>query len=239
METRIDEISDNVYRISTFLGAVSPRGFVFNQFLVIGDEPLLFHCGQRALFPLVSAAVSRVLPIDRLKWISFGHVEADEFGSMDAWLDAAPQAQIVNGRLACNLSLNDLCRTPPRPIADGEILDIGGKRLRWIDTPHVPHGWEAGVMFEETDGVLLCGDLFAQIGDGPVVVEDDVVERAIASEQVFGACAPGFHVGRTLRKLAVLEPKMLALMHGSAFRGDANGQLSQLATWMDARETLE
>ncbi len=139
METKIDEIASGIYRLSTWIPAVAPpQGFTFNQFLIDADEPMLFHCGQRQLFPLVSEAVARVMPLDRLRWISFGHVEADECGSMNLWLAAAPKAQIAHGQLGCEVSLQDLADRPPRALADGETLDLGGKRMRWIGTPHVP-----------------------------------------------------------------------------------------------------
>ena len=144
MNTTIDEISDGIYRVATF---VPDAGMSFNQFLVTGDEPLLFHTGMRALFPLVSEAVARVMPVDQLRWISFGHVEADECGSMNEWLAAAPAAQVAVGGLGCMVSVNDLADRAPRPLDDGDVIDLGGKRVRWIATPHVPHGWEAGVLF--------------------------------------------------------------------------------------------
>ena len=169
MNTRTDEIADGVYRFSTFVPEVSPEGFTFNQFLIKGAEPLLFHTGPRAMFSSVSAAVSRVVPLAELRWIGFGHVEADECGSMNQWLAAAPRAVVAHGAVGVMVSLNDLCDRPPRAMNDGEVLDLGGKRVRHIDTPHVPHNWEARVLFEETTRTLLCGDLFTHIGDGPAL----------------------------------------------------------------------
>ena len=146
MQTTTHEIADGVYRFSTFVPEVAPpAGFTFNQFLIVADEPMLFHCGPRAMFPLVSEAVAAVIPLQRLRWISFGHVEADECGSMNSWLAAAPNAQIAHGATACMVSLNDMADRAPRMLADGEVLDLGGRRVRWRDTPHVPHGWEAGL----------------------------------------------------------------------------------------------
>ena len=136
---------------------------MFNQFLINAEEPLLFQTGLRSLFPLASATVERVIPIERLRWITFGHVEADECGSMNSWLTAAPQAQVAHGAIRCIVSVNDLADRPPRPLQDGEVIDLGGKRVRRIETRHVPHGWDAGVFFEETTGTLLCGDLFTAI----------------------------------------------------------------------------
>jgi hypothetical protein len=168
MDTRIDEIAAGLFRISTFVPQIAPpAGFTFNQFLVMAEEPLLFHLGHRKLFPATAAAVSRVLPVEKLRWLSFGHVEADECGAMNEWLSAAPDAEIVHGLIGTRVSVNDMADRPARALADGEIFDIGGRVLHFIDTPHVPHGWEAGVFFEEMTQTLLCGDLFTHPGDGP------------------------------------------------------------------------
>ena len=138
MQPVIDEIADGIYRISTFIPEVSPEGFTFNQFLIAADEPLLFHTGMRGLFPLVAEAVATVVPVESLRWITFGHVEADECGAMNMWLAAAPASTVAHGALGCDVSLNDLCDRPPRALADGEVIDLGGKRVRQISTPHVP-----------------------------------------------------------------------------------------------------
>src|SRR6476660_9701383 len=170
METTTVEIADGIHRISTF---VEPPGMSFNQYLVVADEPLLFRTGHRQLFPLVSAAVARIIPVESLRWITFGHIEADESGSMNRWLNAAPQAQVAHGMTAVMVSLNDLADRPPRGLMDGEVVDLGGKRVRWIDTPHVPHAWEAGLLYEETTGTLFSGDLFTALGNGPAVTDSD------------------------------------------------------------------
>jgi flavorubredoxin len=229
MQTRIDEIAPGVYRLSTFVAEVTPAGFTFNQFLLAADEPLLFHCGHRRMFPLISAAVARIMPLDRLRWISFGHVEADECGAMNLWLAAAPRAKIAHGQLACEVSLDDLADRPPRALADGEVIDLGGKRVRFLHTPHVPHGWEAGVLFEETGETLLCGDLFTHAGDGPALTEADVLGPGIAAEEMFHAMCLGPGTGPALRRLAALNPRTLALMHGSSFAGDGAAALIGLA----------
>jgi len=231
METRVQEIADGVFRLSTFVPEVTPDGFTFNQFLIDAEEPMLFHCGYRGMFPSISAAVARVMPVERLRWIGFGHVEADECGAMNAWLAAAPQAQVVHGQTACEVSLNDLADRPPRALATGEVIDLGGKRMRWIDTPHVPHGWEAGCFYEEADGVLFCGDLLTHTGDPVALTESEIAGPAIAAEAAFRAMtfAPG--TPRILRELAALAPTTLALMHGASFRGDGSAQLSALADW--------
>src|SRR3954447_23622795 len=180
-QTTVHEIADGVYRLSTYLPDISPAGFTMNQFLLDGDEPLLFHCGLRGLFPLVSEAVSRVLPVERLRWITFGHVEADECGAMNLWLAAAPGAQVAHGAVGCMVSINDLADRTPRALADGEVMELGEKRLRRVETPHVPHGWDAGVFFEETTSTLLCGDLFTANGDGPALTDLEITSPALAA----------------------------------------------------------
>ena len=229
LQPTVDEIADGIYRISTWVPEVTPDGFTFNQFLVLGDEPLLFHTGMRSLFPLVAEAVAGVVPVESLRWITFGHIEADESGSMNMWLTAAPGSQVAHGALGCDISLNDLCDRPPRALAEGEVIDIGGKRLRQISTPHVPHGWEAQVLFEETTSTLLCGDLFSQVGSGPALITDDVVGPALAAESMFHATALAPHTGQTMRALGDLEPSTLAIMHGPSFQGDGKRALYDLA----------
>lgn len=229
MQTKTDEIAEGVYRLSTWVAEVAPpAGFTFNQFLIAAEEPMLFHCGQRGLFPLVSEAVARIMPLERLRWIGFGHVEADECGSMNLWLAAAPHATVVHGGLACDVSLNDLADRPPRPLADGEVLDLGGKRMRWIETPHVPHGWEAGVVFEEGAQTLFCGDLMTHVGDGPALTQADVLQPAVAAETMFHAMSLSPNTEAALERLAGLQPRTLALMHGSSFSGDGAAALRGL-----------
>jgi flavorubredoxin len=233
METRVNEIADGVYRLSTFTPDVPPVGFTFNQFLIDADEPMLFHTGPRTMFPLVSAAVARVMPLARIRWIGFGHVESDECGAMNAWLAAAPNATVVHGQTACMVSLNDLADRPPRPLNTGEVLDIGGRRMRWIDTPHIPHGWEAGVFFEEAAKTLFCGDLLTHLGDPEPIIDGDVAGPAIEAETMFHAMTMAPATGQTLRDLAALGPRTLALMHGASFRGDGAVPLRALAEFCD------
>ena len=234
MDTRIDEIGSGLFRFSTFVPHIAPpAGFTFNQFLVMGEEPLLFHLGHRKMFPLTADAVSRVLPLEDLRWLSFGHVEADECGAMNEWLAAAPNAEIVHGMIGARVSIDDMADRPARTLMDDELLDIGGRRLRFIATPHVPHGWEAGVFFEEMTSTLLGGDLFTHFGDGPAVTESDVVGPATEAEDLFGFSSLSPTTGATLRKLAALEPVMLALMHGSSFAGDGGAALRELADRYD------
>lgn len=235
METKINEIADGVYRLSTFIPQVPPTGLAFNQFLVMGEEPMLFHTGMRALFPLVREAVAKLMAPERLRWISFGHYEADECGAMNEWLALAPQAQVAHGMTAVGVSLNDQANRAPRALGNGEVIDLGGKRARYLDTPHVPHGWEAGLIYEETTGTLLCGDLFTQYGACDAATESDIVGAAIASEDIANFSALNPAMGTTLRKLAELKPRTLALMHGPAFTGDCAAALNALGDDYDRR----
>jgi flavorubredoxin len=228
METNVVEIATDIYRLSTFVADVPPRGFTFNQFLLTGDEPFLFHCGHRQLFPSVSEAINRVLPVEKLRWISFGHVEADECGAVNLMLAAAPNAEVIHGALACMVSLNDLCDRPP-VIAPEEPLDIGGHRLRFIPTPHVPHNWEAGLWFDETTSTLLAGDILTHIGECPALTESDCVAPALEAEEIFHATGLTTNLRPTLEQLAALAPTTLAIMHGSSYSGDGATQLRALA----------
>jgi len=229
MKTRTDEIAPGIFRISTLVPDVTPDGFTFNQFVVRAEQPLLFHTGPRALFPAVSQAVAKIVPLADLRWITFGHVESDECGSMNQWLAAAPRSQVAHGGIGVMVSLNDLCDRPPRALADGEVLDLGGKRVRHIDTPHVPHAWESRVLFEETTKTLFSGDLFTRTGDGPPLTEGDIVGPAKAAEEMFRASCYTSAAGPTIRKLAELRPTTIAIMHGSSFRGDGSKPLRELA----------
>ena len=238
METKVDEIAPDIFRLSTWVGEIAPpAGFTFNQFLIRGEEPFLFHTGLRQLHPLVSQAVDRLVGPGRLRWISFSHVEADECGAMNLFLAGAPQAQVVHGELACMVSLNDLVDRPPRAIGD-EVLDIGGKRLRFLPTPHVPHNWESGLWFEETTRTLLAGDVLSTLGDGPAVTSDDLVAPANAFEDAFRSTSMGPDLVPTLHRLADLAPTTLAIMHGSSYAGDGAAQLRSLADSYDERLVL-
>jgi flavorubredoxin len=229
METRVDEIADGIYRLSTNVPEVAPGGFTFNQFVVKADEPLLFHCGPRQMFPLVSEAATKVIPLESLRWITFGHVESDECGSMNEWLAAAPNAEIAHGVTGCLVSINDMADRPPRMLEDGEVIDLGGKRVRHFDTPHVPHNWEARVLHEETTNTLLCGDIGTAAGEGPAVTEGDIVGPAMSTEDLFLASSLKPAPAPTIRKLAELKPSTLGIMHGPSFKGDGAGMLRGLA----------
>ncbi|MGD9527782.1 hypothetical protein [Pseudonocardia sp.] len=236
MQTSVHEIADGVYRLSTCLPDVAPGGFLMNQYLVDGAEPLLFHTGPRRMFPQVCEAVARVVPPQRLRWVSFGHVESDECGAMNEWLDAAPSSRVLFNLLGCRVSLDDLADRTPEPVEEGDVRDIGGHRVRAIPTPHVPHGWEAQVLFDETTRTLLCGDLFTRAGDAPALVhDDDLITPALAADDLFGATCLTATTAPTLRALADLQPRTLALMHGPAFAGDCAAALRDLADAYEAR----
>jgi flavorubredoxin len=239
MQARVDQIADRIYRISTYVADIGPSGFTFNQFLVDAEEPLLYHTGMRGLFPIVSEAVTKVLPVENLRWIAFAHVEADENGAMNEFLSVAPHAQVAHGALGCMLSLQDQAARPPRPLEEGEVIDLGGAglghRVVEIPTPHVPHNWESHIFYEEVSGTLFCGDLLTQLGNGPALVGDDLIDAAIVAEDVFHQTSLGPLVPATYRRLAEFNPKRLAIMHGSSYEGDAPGLLRAMADVYEQR----
>jgi flavorubredoxin len=230
-DTRIDEIADHIYRISTPVPpSVIPGGFTFNQYLVVDDAPLLFHLGLRKIFPLVSEAVATVIPVARLRHVAFSHVEADECGSLNQWLAAAPQAAPLCGRVAASVSIEDLADRMPREIADGEKLSLGSYEVRWFDAPHLPHAWECGFLMETRTRTLFCGDLYTQPGDNvPPLTQGDI----IGPSEVFRARMDYFSYTKNTRalieKLASSQPTTLACMHGSAWSGDGAANLRALA----------
>jgi flavorubredoxin len=234
LTTNIHEVAEGVYRFSTCVPDVAPGGFTFNQFLITGDEPTLFHTGPRQMYPLVADAVGKIIPLDSLRWITFGHVESDECGAMNLFLAAAPRSDVIFNPLGCDVSLNDLCDRPP-VISDGSATFGGADHaLRIIMTPHVPHGWEAQVLFDETTRTLFCGDLFSSTGDGPALLHDgDIVGPALAAEDIFHATSLTPSVAPTLRQLADLEPRTLAIMHGPTYAGDCRQALLDLADAYD------
>jgi flavorubredoxin len=235
MATTVEEIAPFIYRLSTLVPEIGPEGFTFNQFLIDDELPLLFHTGHRSMFPSVCEAIETVLPVASLRWITFGHVESDECGSMNQFLEAAPNAQVAHGALGCLVSVQEMADRAPLAMADGEVLELGSRRLRHIDTPHVPHGWDARVMFEETTGTLLCGDLFTHLGNGPAVTESDVIGPAMEAEALFRSTSLAPDTTAIMRTLGDLEPSTLALMHGSSFRGDGKKALYELADAYDVQ----
>ena len=228
--THVDEIADGVYRISTPVSVI-PGGFTFNQFLIDDEAPLLFHTGLRRMFPLVREAVAHVLgDAARLRWVSFSHYEADECGSMNDWLQVAPGAQPLCSQTAAMVSVNDVADRPARALADGEELSLGRRTVRWLDTPHLPHGWESGLLFEIRSRTLLCGDLLTAGGaDWAPLTGADPLGPALEMHRAMPYLVHGPHVRPLLEKLARTEPRVLGLMHGSSHEGDGGRALLALA----------
>ena len=234
--TRVDEIADGIFRISTPVVLPGDAGaFSFNQYLVVDDEPLLFHAGLRGLFPVVREAVGYVMPVVGLRHIAFSHVEADECGALNAWLAVAPRAAPLCGNVAALVSIGDIADRPPRGLADGELVDLGRHRVQWLDAPHLPHAWECGYLHEQSTGTLLCGDLFTQPGDGRrALTEGDILGPSEAFRHAMDYFSHTRHAGALIEKLAQTRPTTLACMHGSAWRGDGATLLRTLATALDA-----
>jgi flavorubredoxin len=227
--TRVDEVAPSIYRISTPVSVV-PGGFSFNQYLIVDEDPLLFHTGPRRMFPLVREAIAAVMPVEKLRWVGFSHVEADECGALNDLLAAAPTAQALCSQVAAMVSVEDLADRPPRALADGETVGLGRARVRWLDAPHLPHAWECGYLFEESTGTLLCGDLFTQPGaTHPPVTEGDILGPSEAMRAAMDYYAHSAATRPLLEKLAATRPRTLACMHGSAWSGDGGRLLLDLA----------
>jgi flavorubredoxin len=233
------EIAPDIYRISTYVPEIDLQ---FNQFLVKDDEPLLFHTGMNALFPLVRDAVTSLIDPSRIRWIGFSHFEADECGSLNEWLQMAPAAQPVCSLVGALVSINDFAIRPALGMTGGEALNTGKYRFRFMQTPHVPHCWEAGLLFEETNATLLCSDLFHQSGDVEPLTESDVIERARKTlvDYQAGPLANYMpytkHTDGILQGLADLKPRTIATMHGSTYAGNGERAIRDLAVVM--REVL-
>jgi len=233
--TRIDEIAADTYRISTPVAAI-PGGFTFNQYLVAADEPLLFHTGLRRMFPLVREAIEAVLPVASLRHVAFSHFEADECGALNEFLAVAPRAAPLCSAIAALVSVNDVADRAPRAMADGETVDLGkGHVMRWIDAPHLPHGWECGYLMDTGTRTMLSGDLFTQGGsDHPPLTEGDILEPSEAMRAGLDYFAHAPQTRALLAKLAAEKPTTLACMHGSAWRGDGAALLGALAARLAA-----
>jgi flavorubredoxin len=235
--TRVHEIADGIVRINTPIDIPGgPGKFNFNQYLIVDDEPLLFHAGPRRLFPRVREGVAAIMPVDRLRFVAFSHFEADECGALNEWLAVAPRSEPVCGQIAAMVSTNDVADRPARALADGETLDLGNHLLRWLDTPHVPHGWDCGLMMEERTRTFLCGDLFTQGGAGDAALtESDILEPSEAFRKPLDYFSHAPQSAKTLQRLAGVRPTTLACMHGSAYRGDGAGLLRTLAARLTER----
>ena len=228
--TNVYEVAEGIYRINTPVVIPGGVGFSFNQYLIVDDDPVLFHTGPRKLFPLVRDAVASVLPVDRLRYIALSHVEADECGSLNEWLAVAPHSAPLCGGVAAMVSIEDLADRRPRPLADGEALPLGTHTVRWFDTPHLPHAWECGFLAEDRTRTLLCGDLFTQGGAAlPALTEVDILGPSEAFRHEMDYFSHTTHARAMLERLAATNPTTLACMHGSAWRGEGAPLLRALA----------
>ncbi len=229
--TRIDEIERGIFRIHTPVREMPGGfGFSFNQYLVVDDEPLLFHTGPRRMFPLVREAIDQVLPVEELRWIAFSHVEADECGGLNEFLAAAPNARPLCSQVGALVSVNDLADREARGLADGELVTIGKRTLTWLDAPHLPHGWDCGYLADVTGHTLFCGDLFTQPGaDHEPVTEGDVLGPSEGFRKAMDYYSHAPSARRLIDKLAATRPRTLLCMHGAAFRGDGAKLLHALS----------
>jgi flavorubredoxin len=229
-DTRIDEVAASVYRITTAIPpSAVPGGFTFNRYLVVDDEPLLFHTGPRRMFPIIHDAIASVMPIEKLRWIGVSHVEADECGALNGLLAVAPQATALCSQIAAMVSLDDLADRPPRGLANGEIVSLGRRKVTWLDAPHVPHAWECGYLFEQTDRTLFCGDLFTQSGSDPVpLTTADILGPSEEMRALLDYYSHTTNVAPIIEQLAATRPATLACMHGSAWAGDGEVLLRAL-----------
>jgi flavorubredoxin len=239
-DTSVHEIAASIYRIATPIRFPSGLEFSFNQYLVVDEMPLLFHTGLRRIFPLVREAVGRVLPIERIRYIGFSHFEADECGSLNEWLTVAPAAVPLCGRIAAGTSINDVADRAPRVLSDAESLTLGQSTVRWLDTPHMPHAWECGMLYEEQTRTLLCSDLFTQGGlDHAPLTEGDILGPSEAMRARMDYFAHAVSSRQTLHRLAALEPVTMACMHGSAWRGDGAGLLRALGDILERERKVK
>ena len=234
--TNVHEIADGIYRINTPVSINGAGQFNFNQYLIADDEPMLFHTGLRQMFPLVQEAIGRVIPVETLRHVGVSHFEADECGALNEFLDIAPEAQPVCSQVGAMVSLGDYANRPPRPLADGEELSLGSHTVRWFDTPHIPHGWDCGLMMDSSTHTFFCGDLFTQGGSGDVALtESDILGPSEAFRKPMDYYTHSPQTSSVLERLAQQQPKTLACMHGSAWRGDGAALLRALATALAGR----
>jgi flavorubredoxin len=233
--TNIQQVADDIYRINTPVALPDGQAFSFNQYLLVDDAPLLFHTGPRQLFTLVRDAVAAVLPVARLRYVGLSHFEADECGSLNQWLALAPQAQPLCSQVAAMVSVGDVADRAPRPMADGERLTLGRHQFQWFDTPHVPHGWDGGLLIDTSTQTLFCGDLFTQGGRGELALtRSDILGPSEAFRRPMDYYAHAPQTCAILHRLAEQQPATLACMHGSAWQGDGAALLRQLAQALGA-----
>jgi flavorubredoxin len=233
--TNVHEIADGIYRINTPVKIPGAGGFSFNQYLILDDEPLLFHAGLRKMYPLISEAVKSVIPLEKLRYITLSHVEADECGSLNEWLQAAPHSVPLCGSIAAIVSIGDLADREPRALSDGESIFLGKHSVRWFETPHLPHAWDCGFLMEERTKTLLCGDLFTQGGDGLTpITESDILGPSEDFRRGMDYFSHTKNAPKMLERLASAKPEIMACMHGSAWRGDGANLLRDLADALSA-----
>lgn len=233
--THVDEVAAGIYRICTPLDII-PGGFTFNSYLILDDEPLLFHTGYRKIFPVTLEAIQKVMPVEKLRWIGGSHFEGDEYGALNDLLAAAPEAQPFGAEIGVLTSLNDFALRSARGLSDGEEFSIGSRRMKWLNTPHVPHGWDCGILFDISTKTLLCGDLFTQAGGKvPPVTESEILSASEGMRALMDYYAHATSTPAILERLASLQPSLLACQHGSAYRGDGAALLRQLSASIDPR----
>jgi flavorubredoxin len=229
--TRIDEVAAGIFRVNTPVQLDGDGGgFSFNQYLILDEDPLVFHTGPRKLFPAVHEAINTVVPVEKIRYVAFSHVEADECGSLNEWLAAAPRSAPLCSALAALVSVNDIADRPARGMGNNETLSLGTRTVRWLDTPHLPHGWESGLLLDESTATLFCGDLFTQPGtQTPALTESDILESSESFRRAMDYYSHTPDTGEQLARLSDLNPTTLACMHGSAWKGDGRGLLRRLA----------
>ncbi|MBX7258702.1 MAG: MBL fold metallo-hydrolase [Candidatus Hydrogenedentes bacterium] len=238
--TCIDEVADGIYRINTPLRTEGiPGGFNLSQYLIVDDEPMVFHAGWRRWFPFVSEAISKVIPLHSIRHVGYSHFEGDESGAVNEFLGVAPEAVPFASYISVMTSLTDFAVRPARALGDGEEFSTGKKTWQWIYTPHVPHGWDCGILFDKTSGTLLCGDLFTQGGaDTPPVTESEILSASEALRKPLDYYAHATNTTSILERLASLNPKTLACQHGSAYRGDGAALLRELAAILEKEQRI-
>ena len=229
--TRIEEVASGIYRINTpYYQDVIPGGFSFNQYLVVDDEPLLFHAGLRRLFPLIQEAIAAVMPVEKLRYVGISHFEADEAGALNDFLRVAPHAKPLCSDIGAMVSINDFADRPAKGMADGEVISLGRHKMKWISTPHVPHGWDCGFLFDQTTETLLCGDLFTQGGSNtPATTEQDILAPSELFRKPLDYFAHAKDTAGSLERLAATNPRTLACMHGSAYKGNGGALIRELS----------
>lgn len=235
--TTIDEIAENIFRISTPVppNPDLPPGFTFNQFLINDERPLLYHTGPRQMFALTMEAIASVIPVDTLRYVGFSHFESDECGALNDFLGVAPKAEPLCSDIAAMVSVGDIADRPPRALTDGETLNLGRHDVTWTATPHLPHAWECGHLFDTLTRTLFCGDLYTQMGsEHPAITEDDILEASEQSRAGLDYYSHTKNCGPLIKKLAALEPRVLACMHGASWRGDGAAMLNSLGKRLDA-----